>query len=107
MHLTLHPHDAALVISQGWGERHPLAGQPIPYLSFERAIAFLPIPLPVLRSAPLLPYGFVMVYAPTDDSEVGVLMEIVRAAGWWVGGVGLGEGGRRGVGVLTRGIEKN
>jgi len=30
-------------------------------------------------------------------------MDIVRAAAWWVGGVGLSGGGRRGVGVLTRG----
>lgn len=84
MHLTLHPHDAALVISHGWGERHPLAGRSI----FGKT---------------LLPAGFVMVYAPNDESQIGVLMEIVRAGGWWVGGIGLGEGGRRGVGVLTRG----
>ena len=84
MHLTLHPHDAALVISHGWGERHPLAGRSI----FGKT---------------LLPAGFVMVYAPNDESQIGILMEIVRAAGWWVGGIGLGEGGRRGVGVLTRG----
>lgn len=50
----------------------------------------------------LLPAGFVMVYAPTSDSQTGILMDIVRAAAWWVGGVGLPEGGRRGVGVLTR-----
>ena len=84
MHLTLHPHDAALVISHGWGERHPLAGRNI----FGKI---------------LLPAGFVMVYAPNDESQIGVLMEIVRAGAWWVGGIGLGEGGRRGVGVLTRG----
>lgn len=106
MHLTLHPNDAGLVISHGWGERHPLAGQPIPYISFEKVIPYLPIGLPVLKFAPLLPYGFVMVYAPADDSDVGILMEIVRAAGWWVGGVCLGEGGRRGVGVLSAGTEK-
>ena len=84
MHLTLHPQDAALVISHGWGERHPLAGRNI----FGKV---------------LLPAGFVMVYAPNEEYQIGVLMEIVRAGGWWVGGIGLGEGGRRGVGVLTRG----
>ena len=72
MHLTLHPHDAALVISSGWGERHPLAGRQI----FGKR---------------LLPSGFVMVYAPRTEEQVAVLMEIVRAAAWWVGGVDLCE----------------
>ncbi|KAL8805276.1 MAG: hypothetical protein Q9182_002044 [Xanthomendoza sp. 2 TL-2023] len=72
MHLTLHPADAALVISQGWGERHPLAGCLVfPY------------------GQRLLPEGFVMVYAPQDESQICVLQDIVRAAGWWVGGVRL------------------
>ncbi|CAF9910837.1 MAG: hypothetical protein HETSPECPRED_010200 [Heterodermia speciosa] len=94
MHLTLHPSDAALVISHGWGQRHPLAGRKVHPLGRE------------IFGRTLLPAGFVMVYAPTDESQIGVLMEIVRAAGWWVGGIGLGEGGRRGVGVLTRGGEE-
>lgn len=63
MHLTLHPSDAALVISNGWGERHPLAGR-----------------------GPWVPNGFTMVYAPRNGNEVQILIEIVRAAGWWVGG---------------------
>lgn len=83
MHLTLHPSDAALVIAQGWGERHPLAGR-------------------LIFGKPLLPAGFVMVYAPQDESQVGLLLEIVRAGAWWVGGIGLGKG-QRGVGVLTQG----
>lgn len=94
MHLTLHPSDAALVISLGWGQRHPLAGRTVHPLDRN----FL--------GTKLLPSGFVMVYAPSDESQIGVLMEIVRAAAWWVGGIGLGEGGRRGVGVLTRGGEE-
>lgn len=85
MHLTLHPEDAALVISQGWGERHPLAGCPI--LGIGRR---------------LLPEGFVMVYAPQDEKQIEVLHDIVRAAGWWVGGVALAsESSADGV-VLTR-----
>ncbi|MCJ1249355.1 hypothetical protein MMC30_006578 [Trapelia coarctata] len=63
MHLTLHPSDAALVISNGWGERHPLAGR-----------------------GPWVPKGFTMVYAPRNQEEVEILTEVVRAAGWWVGG---------------------
>lgn len=66
MHLTLHPSDAALVISHGWGERHPLAGR-----------------------GPWVPKGFVMVYAPRGRDEADVLMEIVKAGAWWVGGVEL------------------
>ena len=70
MHLTLHPDDAALVIGQGWGERHPLAGR-------------------LILGKRLLPSGFVMVYAPRRETDVKVLMEIVKAASWWVGGVAL------------------
>ncbi|MCJ1254308.1 hypothetical protein MMC24_002123 [Lignoscripta atroalba] len=67
MHLTLHPSDAAVVIANGWGERHPLAGQGL----FGRG---------------WVPRGFVMVYAPRTEADIPILMSIVRAAGWWVGG---------------------
>ena len=63
MHLTLHPSDAALVISRGWGERHPLAGR-----------------------GPWVPKGFMMVYAPRNVEEVDVATDIIKASGWWVGG---------------------
>ena len=69
MHLTLHPSDAAMVISHGWGERHPLAGR-----------------------GPWVPRGFVMVYAPRGKEEVEILMKIVRAGAWWVGGCILDDG---------------
>ena len=71
------------VISNGWGERHPIAG------------------CSVLGKVPV-PAGFVLVYAPTCESQMAVLMDIVRAGAWWVGGVGLAAGGTSGVGVLTR-----
>jgi hypothetical protein len=70
MHLTLHPLDAAVVLANGWGERHPLAGR-----------------------GPWVPAGFVMVYAPRDPAELAVAMRIVRAGAWWVGGVRLADGG--------------
>lgn len=82
MHLTLHPSDAALLLAHGWGQRHPLAGRQV----FGKR---------------LLPSGFVMVYAPQNESQVGVLIDIVRAAGWWVGGKRF-EKGLRGEGVSTR-----
>ncbi len=31
-----------------------------------------------------------MVYAPREESDVATVMEIVKAGGWWVGGVDLG-----------------
>ncbi|MCJ1233543.1 hypothetical protein MMC14_001501 [Varicellaria rhodocarpa] len=63
MHLTLHPSDAALVLANGWGEMHPLAGR-----------------------GPWVPRGFVMVYAPRTNDEIKPIMNIVRAGAWWVGG---------------------
>ena len=63
IHLTLHPSDAAIVIKQGWGEMHPLAGQ-----------------------GPWVPRGFCMIYAPRDEKDIRIIMRIVRAAAWWVGG---------------------
>lgn len=66
MHLTLHPADAKVMLENGWGERHPLARGGW----LERFV----------------PGGFVMVYAPRTEEEVDVVMEIVKAAIWWVGG---------------------
>ena len=62
LHLTLHPTDLALVIKQGWGERHPLAGK-------------------------TCPVGFTLIYAPRDEEDFTVVLEIVKAAAWWVGEV--------------------
>ena len=70
MHITLHPVDAARVIASGWGQRHPVAGVPV-------------------HGRVLVPSGFTMVYAPQDEREVEVVMGIVRAGAWWVGGVDL------------------
>ena len=72
MHLTLHPLDVSVVISAGWGERHPLAGK-------------------YIHGRKLLPSGFVMVYAPRDESQIKTVMEIVKAGAWWVGGVDLAK----------------
>ncbi|KAK5110348.1 hypothetical protein LTR62_006056 [Meristemomyces frigidus] len=66
MHLTLHPADAKVVLEAGWGERHPLARGGW----FERFV----------------PAGFVMVYAPVCEGDVGVVMGVVRAAASFVGG---------------------
>lgn len=68
MHLTLHPLDVSMVLSAGWGERHPLAGK-------------------YVHGKELVPSGFVMVYAPQQESQIETLMDIVKAGAWWVGGV--------------------
>ena len=66
LHLTLHPADAKIMLEGGWGERHPLARGGW----LERFV----------------PGGFVMIYAPRNDEELDVVLEIVRAAAWYVGG---------------------
>jgi len=79
MHMTLHPADVRAVLEAGWGERHPIARGGW----FERFV----------------PGGFVMVYAPRDQEEVETVLEIVRAAAWFVGGGGDGsaeQGGDKG-----------
>ncbi|KAH0368868.1 hypothetical protein KCU65_g3788, partial [Aureobasidium melanogenum] len=66
LHLTLHPADAKIMLDGGWGERHPLARGGW----LERFV----------------PGGFVMIYAPRTDDELKVVLEIVRAAAWYVAG---------------------
>ncbi|KAF2172940.1 hypothetical protein M409DRAFT_16891 [Zasmidium cellare ATCC 36951] len=83
MHLTLHPSDAKVVLEAGWGERHPLAGV------FKRW--FLP----------QLPVGFVMLYAPQNDEEIEIVLEVIGAAAAFVHGQVTGfakgfEGGHAG-----------
>ena len=71
MHLTLHPEDVKSVLDKGWGERHPLAhGRTWWWHS------------PV-------PRGFMIIYAPRDQAELREITDIIRAAAWWVSGVGL------------------
>ncbi|KAK3116483.1 hypothetical protein LTR53_003087 [Teratosphaeriaceae sp. CCFEE 6253] len=71
MHLTLHPADAKIVMEAGWAERHPLARGGW----FERFV----------------PGGFLMVYAPREESDVEALMQVVKAAVWYVNGGGAVE----------------
>lgn len=74
LHLTLHPADVAVVLERGWGQRHPLAREGSWWWR-------------ALRSGKkTVPAGFVMVYAPRDEGELGGVLEIVRAAVGWVSG---------------------
>lgn len=63
MHVTLHPADANTVLRSGWGERHPLAG---------------------VLSERFVPEEFMMVYAPQNDEEMEVVLDIIRAACWFI-----------------------
>ncbi|KAI0137583.1 hypothetical protein F4776DRAFT_663598 [Hypoxylon sp. NC0597] len=58
-HVTLSPVDAAAAIAAGWAQRHPLSG-----VGGKRA---------------MLPWGYVLVYAPRDEEEWGVWRELVLA----------------------------
>ncbi|OTA68522.1 hypothetical protein K449DRAFT_386816 [Hypoxylon sp. EC38] len=58
-HVTLSPVDAAAAIEAGWAQRHPLSG-----FGGGRAV---------------MPWGYVMVYAPRDEEEWGVWRELVLA----------------------------
>ncbi|PYH95972.1 hypothetical protein BO71DRAFT_397588 [Aspergillus ellipticus CBS 707.79] len=69
LHLTLHPADVKLVIERGWAQRHPLTRESW-WWCFLRTV----------------PTGFVMVYAPRDREELEIVLEIIRAAAWWVSG---------------------
>jgi len=56
LHCILSAADAKLLIQKGWGERHGLNGK----------IGF--------------PRGYLMVYAPRDESELDVILSIMKAA---------------------------
>lgn len=68
LHLTLHPADVKLILERGWGQRHPLARDSWWWVTR------------------IVPTGFVMIYAPRNEEELKVVVEIIRAAAWWVGG---------------------
>jgi Family of unknown function (DUF5519) len=58
-HVKLSLTDAKEVIEKGWGERHGLSGKSL--------------------GGKMLPWGYVMVYAPRNEEEVKVLGKIFRA----------------------------
>lgn len=62
LHVVLSPSDAKEVIDAGWGQRHPFAG----FTPFGGAIVNLPA-------------TYMHVYAPRNQEEIDVVMEIVRA----------------------------
>ncbi|KAI8963679.1 hypothetical protein F5Y11DRAFT_141224 [Daldinia sp. FL1419] len=64
VHVTLSPADAKAAIEAGWAERHRLAG--------------------VFGSRAMVPWGYVLVYAPRDEEEFAVYRELVLAGARYV-----------------------
>lgn len=73
MHMTLHPADIKIILEKGWGERHPLARG-----GWCRRF---------------VPREFMLVYAPRNQEEIELVMEIISAAVWWVSGVDVKKDG--------------
>ncbi|KAI1642110.1 uncharacterized protein F4817DRAFT_310252 [Daldinia loculata] len=63
-HVTLSPADAKAAIEAGWAERHRLAG--------------------VWGSRAVVPWGYVLVYAPRDEAEFAVFREFILAGARYV-----------------------
>lgn len=68
MHLSLHPADCKLVLERGWGQRHPIA--------WHRG----------LWKERYVPAGFTMVFAPRDEKDLEIVLQIIDAAAWYVMG---------------------
>ncbi|KAG4219452.1 hypothetical protein PC116_g32068, partial [Phytophthora cactorum] len=64
LHLTLSPADAKNAIEAGWAERHKLAG--------------------VWGQRAVVPWGYVMVYAPRSEEEFALMKEIILAGARYV-----------------------
>ncbi|GAA5863506.1 hypothetical protein JCM8547_007268 [Rhodosporidiobolus lusitaniae] len=69
MHCILSLTDAAHVLAQGWGVRHPMSGYVAP-----RGLRWMQ------GRVPALPEGYVLVYAPRDEGELRVFERIARAS---------------------------
>ncbi|KAF2801047.1 hypothetical protein K505DRAFT_291520 [Melanomma pulvis-pyrius CBS 109.77] len=65
LHVYVSPRDAKTVIEKGWGQRFPVSW--------------------------LAPVSWIMVYAPRDEEEVGIVREIVRAGVCFAAGKELSE----------------
>lgn len=100
LHMTLHPDDAALVVEQGWGELHPLAGFPS-YSGFwfgwpawwtqlrpsktrsARWWTSTSVPTPSddkVKKALGLPPSYCLVYSPRNAEEAKIVQDIIDAA---------------------------
>ena len=100
LHVTLNPDDAALVVEQGWGELHPLAGFPsysgfwmgwpawladLRWFSMRSARWWTSTSVPTAADGKIakavgLPPSYCLVYSPRNEDEAKVINDIVRAA---------------------------
>ena len=100
LHMTLHPDDAALVVEQGWGELHSLAGFPSysgfwigwpAWLTRSRPSTMKSARWWSLSSVPTapdarvskalgLPPTYCLVFSPRNVEEANVVLEILQAA---------------------------
>ncbi|OAL49813.1 hypothetical protein IQ07DRAFT_599951 [Pyrenochaeta sp. DS3sAY3a] len=64
VHVTLHPDDCKKIIERGWGQRHGFSG----VNAIKRIAGFS------------LPVTYVLVYAPRDETEIEVVLTIVKAS---------------------------
>lgn len=93
-HAFLHPRDVAYVIKQGWGERHPLAGRKgwmKEAFQDKGLTAYWHMDHRDVQEG-WLPSGFMLIYAPREPEEMEAVREIIKAAGWALGGYKLKDG---------------
>ena len=73
LHLYFSPADAKVIIEKGWAERH-------------RCAKTQPWWLGGMKHMWGIGDTFLIVYAPRDDEELGVLKVLVRASAMWMSG---------------------
>ncbi|KAF3394511.1 hypothetical protein F1880_004802 [Penicillium rolfsii] len=67
LHVVMAPADCKKIIEAGWGQRHAFSGT--------SAMTFLS-----LGTIPDIPSEYLLIYAPRNDAEIEIVMEIVSAA---------------------------
>lgn len=100
LHMTLHPDDAALLVEQGWGELHSLAGFPsysgywfgwpawltrLHSSTSRSARWWTSSSMPTDENAKVvkamgLPPSYCLVYSPRNMDEAKIVMDIIEAA---------------------------
>ncbi|GLI82083.1 hypothetical protein PoHVEF18_010484 [Penicillium ochrochloron] len=67
LHLVMAPADCKKIIEAGWGQRHAFSGT--------SALTFLS-----LGTLPDIPSEYLLIYAPRNDAEIEIVLEIVSAS---------------------------
>ncbi|KAJ9220209.1 hypothetical protein DTO169E5_7379 [Paecilomyces variotii] len=79
VHVILSPVDSKKVIEAGWGQRHSLSGSTVFRKLFGK------------KRAMFIPNEFLLIYAPRDEEEIKVVINIVKAAVAFGAGVSTDE----------------